>query len=325
MKTLADFKRKAILGSKWHCNYHRKFEGRNPDTGEVIFIDSYFQYPKASEVKFVGEDTIQVFREGKKLLTFTFLSNPDFISGDDGGYVLTGINKMTVNGSTYNWSSDKNGWYRAIETKFNHEPKEVTENEMDDMLNCMPPIYVSTVDGIVVEAGFAVSEPISSHNGQPTFAVYFKMDGKCYRCECWLNGVLDSNYDNLRYTRGNMAHTVTPYVSGTGQESIVSEPDVQYTQGKWQVRKVVNDLEIYEEDSQKDLALVYQVSRGRTEDEARATASVMAAAPKLLAALEMFMDATSSQGSNPKRVTINVQLHTSAMQFAKEAIREAKY
>jgi hypothetical protein len=91
------------------------------------------------------------------------------------------------------------------------------------------------------------------------------------------------------------------------------------------VRKVINDLEIYEQDRQKDLALVYQFSRGRTEDEARANAQMMAAAPKLLAALEMFMEATHSEGRNPEKVTINVQLHTTAMQFAEEAIREATY
>jgi len=109
------------------------------------------------------------------------------------------------------------------------------------------------------------------------------------------------------------------------KQSAVSEPEVKYTAGNWKVHRVVNDFEIYDEVSDKYLALVYQYSRSIPMEEAEANAKVMAAAPKLLAALEMFMEATHSEGRNPEKVTINVQLHTTAMQFAEEAIREATY
>lgn len=105
MKTVADFKRKAVVGSKWHCVFHQKHDGRDPETGfmkiidedkgirevskqctvHIAFktthkdgkvVDSFLQYPKAKDVKFIDEDTMQVYEDGRLLLTYTFVT-PD--------------------------------------------------------------------------------------------------------------------------------------------------------------------------------------------------------------------------------------------------------
>lgn len=152
MKTVADFKRKAVVGSKWHCVFHQKHDGRDPETGfmkiidedkgirevskqctvHIAFktthkdgkvVDSFLQYPKAKDVKFIDEDTMQVYEDGRLLLTYTFVetavteSNPDFIAGDDAkNYIQVGINKMQLNGDTYSWSSDAKGWLKDAPT-----------------------------------------------------------------------------------------------------------------------------------------------------------------------------------------------------------------
>ena len=88
MKTISDFKRRIVKGAKLHCIFHQKFSGRDAggkikiqdedrgvrevnivqtnaftlltktDDGKVI--DSWCYYPKASEVKFIDKDTIQI-------------------------------------------------------------------------------------------------------------------------------------------------------------------------------------------------------------------------------------------------------------------------
>jgi hypothetical protein len=104
MKTVAEFKRKAEVGSKWHCTFHRS-RNFNKDTKEVTYtdedrgirevskqctvhiafktthkdgkvVDSYLPYPKAKDVKFISEDVMQVYEEGVLLMTYTFVT-PD--------------------------------------------------------------------------------------------------------------------------------------------------------------------------------------------------------------------------------------------------------
>ena len=111
MRTIADFKRRIVKGAKLHCVFHQKFSGRD-ESGKVllededrgvreiarvqsnaftllthqstgVIIESWCYYPKASEVKFIDEDTIQIleqdFRENGKqslipILTYKFVS-----------------------------------------------------------------------------------------------------------------------------------------------------------------------------------------------------------------------------------------------------------
>jgi len=57
----------------------------------------------------------------------------------------------------------------------------------------------------------------------------------------------------------------------------------KHTTGKWQMSKNVNDYSIYSNNSDaKDIATAYQYSRNIPEEEARANATLIAAAPELL-------------------------------------------
>lgn len=102
MKTVADFKRKAILGSTWKCIMEMgKFIGYEDETGiakfeklekerevsvvqsnmiafktqkdEGVFVNSWIEYPKAKNVKFPNENTMEVYEENKLLLTYIFI------------------------------------------------------------------------------------------------------------------------------------------------------------------------------------------------------------------------------------------------------------
>lgn len=62
--------------------------------------------------------------------------------------------------------------------------------------------------------------------------------------------------------------------------------NAKHTPGKWNTSKLVNDIGIYADGSNRDLALVYKYSRSIPEEEAQANANLMAAAPELLEALQ---------------------------------------
>ena len=109
MKTLSDFKKRLKTGVKLHTVYHNAVAGRD-ERGCLIFkdedkgvrevsivqtntfalktlqggnmVDSYCQYPKASEVQILSENSIKIltadFRRGKEgemisCLTYTFV------------------------------------------------------------------------------------------------------------------------------------------------------------------------------------------------------------------------------------------------------------
>ncbi len=72
MKTLADFKRALTLGSEWEAYYGPNLQplgkrsvgrvmsngvGFNTERGTL----SYFYYPKASLLRFLNEDTVEVY------------------------------------------------------------------------------------------------------------------------------------------------------------------------------------------------------------------------------------------------------------------------
>jgi len=94
---------------------------------------------------------------------------------------------------------------------FKFTPKEVTAEQYEDMLCVLPPIYIATIDGNKVTGGFAVSEACSSANNRPTFTTLFEDDGKYYQCESYMENV-GFNYYDKEWTKGNVAHTVLPYM-----------------------------------------------------------------------------------------------------------------
>lgn len=66
--------------------------------------------------------------------------------------------------------------------------------------------------------------------------------------------------------------------------------DNKHTKGEWLVSNTINDYTIYADDGSnkgagKDVALVYRYSRATDEEEAKANARLIAAAPDLLNAL----------------------------------------
>ena len=111
MRNLADFKRRIVKGAKLHCIFHQKSSGRD-ENGKIILvnkdrgirevnivqsnaftlltkmsdgktIDSWCYYLKASEVRFIDQDTIQIldldFRDSRSgelipSLTYKFVS-----------------------------------------------------------------------------------------------------------------------------------------------------------------------------------------------------------------------------------------------------------
>lgn len=102
MKTIADFKKKAILNSEWKCIMEFGiFTGYNAKDGSPmydriektrtvsvvqskqiafktknskdVFVNSWIEYPKASNVKFPDENTMQVYEDGKLILTYIFI------------------------------------------------------------------------------------------------------------------------------------------------------------------------------------------------------------------------------------------------------------
>lgn len=72
--------------------------------------------------------------------------------------------------------------------------------------------------------------------------------------------------------------------------------ETKHTKGDWNVSKTVNDYAIHTEGSPKDLALVYEYSRGIPKEEAEANAKLIAAAPDMLDALQHSLNRLNSLG-----------------------------
>ncbi len=88
MKTLSDFKREAVVGSKWHTTYRRGdyFEDRGireidqvqtkkirlkRDDGKI----SYFDFPTSKEVRFVSNNTMEYFDDALDIvIVFTLIT-----------------------------------------------------------------------------------------------------------------------------------------------------------------------------------------------------------------------------------------------------------
>lgn len=59
--------------------------------------------------------------------------------------------------------------------------------------------------------------------------------------------------------------------------------NTKHTPGEWHTSKTINDFSIYsDKETSKDIALVFQYSRSIPEEEAKANAELIAAAPELL-------------------------------------------
>ena len=65
--------------------------------------------------------------------------------------------------------------------------------------------------------------------------------------------------------------------------------ETKHTPGEWAVSKTVNDFTIYAADTNKDVALVYNYSRSVPDEEAKANANLIAAAPAMLETLKQVL------------------------------------
>ena len=88
MKTLADFKRRAMVGSKWETTYHHGEyvecmgirEIVKSSGTKIVFRDyqgkeSSFYFPKADALQYEGEDTVRYYTPDNKLkLTYTIIT-----------------------------------------------------------------------------------------------------------------------------------------------------------------------------------------------------------------------------------------------------------
>lgn len=59
-------------------------------------------------------------------------------------------------------------------------PKEITQDRWQSILEAMPPIYISEVDGKNVSKGIAMSEPYSHTSKAVVLIVCYQQDGKFY-------------------------------------------------------------------------------------------------------------------------------------------------
>lgn len=101
MKTIADFKRRVVVGAKVHAIFHKEYNGRD-EKGMPLFkdrdmgvreisvvqsnsfalkttrtdgkvVDSWCSFPKKDQVVFNGGDCISILEEdNSKVLTYTF-------------------------------------------------------------------------------------------------------------------------------------------------------------------------------------------------------------------------------------------------------------
>jgi hypothetical protein len=89
MKSIADIKRKLVVGSKWSCLWECRNEGKNMGTREVNHVQSnsfgfrtikaggevttsWCDWPKKSEVVFMSDITFRIIH-GDIFLTYTFV------------------------------------------------------------------------------------------------------------------------------------------------------------------------------------------------------------------------------------------------------------
>lgn len=118
------------------------------------------------------------------------------------------------NPDVFEWVSGEKGfgpegsWWRYF---LQQKHTEIKEERFDDMLEILPPIYISHIDGNKVKFGFCVSEPYTHlNNGAVVLTTCYKLHGKYYTC---LSVVLKNNDKYIKdtyadeYTRDNYAVT----------------------------------------------------------------------------------------------------------------------
>lgn len=84
------------------------------------------------------------------------------------------------------WTDEDKGfgegtWWRYCLTQ---DHKEINEERYDNMLNVMPPVYITHIDGNPVKEGFGVGEAYSEFNNTVVLTTCYKKEGKYYECFC---------------------------------------------------------------------------------------------------------------------------------------------
>jgi hypothetical protein len=60
---------------------------------------------------------------------------------------------------------------------------EVTEDNFHEMHECLPPIYLSHIDGQRIKFGFAVSEPLTHCEAGAVVSLYWEGEGKFFTAQ----------------------------------------------------------------------------------------------------------------------------------------------
>src|SRR4051812_32048764 len=86
----------------------------------------------------------------------------------------------------------------------------ISEDRYNEMLGCLPPIYVYTIDGKKAEKAFAMSEAYTQDRNTLVFYVYYKAGDAFYETKAlvWTGErkPLDDGFEH-QYGRGYMAET----------------------------------------------------------------------------------------------------------------------
>jgi hypothetical protein len=112
-----------------------------------------------------------------------------------------------------------NGKWELYNTLQEH--KEITADRYDDLLDCMPPVYIIMLDGVKIQKGFAMGEPYTHAIGTVVSTVCYEKDGKYYMTEACLfkgNGAKITDINSQYYTRENIAITYHKSINLRKQE-----------------------------------------------------------------------------------------------------------
>lgn len=93
----------------------------------------------------------------------------------------------------------------------NQTHHEITEELYDDMHECLPPVYLESIDGIKYPRMMACSEACTHLDTVVLTTCYLSLDGKYYQAKCKVykaEGQPIFDTYNAQWTRNNIAITV---------------------------------------------------------------------------------------------------------------------